>query len=88
MVRAVFLDRDGVINRKAPEGEYVTSWAGFEFLPGAMDGLKLLAGAPVKIIIQSRKPRPKMPTAHQNALTSPWTCAAAPSPLTWTWVAT
>jgi D-glycero-D-manno-heptose 1,7-bisphosphate phosphatase len=39
---AVFLDRDGVINRKAPEGQYVTSWDEFEFLPGALEGLRLL----------------------------------------------
>ena len=37
---AVFLDRDGVINRKAPEGEYVTSWAEFAFLPGALEALR------------------------------------------------
>jgi D-glycero-D-manno-heptose 1,7-bisphosphate phosphatase len=45
---AVFLDRDGVVNRKAPEGDYVTSWERFEFLPGALEGLRLLAeaGAP------------------------------------------
>jgi D-glycero-D-manno-heptose 1,7-bisphosphate phosphatase len=33
-VRTVFLDRDGVINRKAPEGEYVATWEQFEPLPG------------------------------------------------------
>jgi hypothetical protein len=26
MGKAAFLDRDGVINRKAPEGEYITRW--------------------------------------------------------------
>ncbi|MGZ4350984.1 MAG: hypothetical protein ACXVRX_10730 [Solirubrobacteraceae bacterium] len=31
--RAAFLDRDGVINRKRPEGSYVTSWDDFELLP-------------------------------------------------------
>ncbi len=33
-VRTVFLDRDGVINRKAPEGEYVATWEQFHPLPG------------------------------------------------------
>lgn len=53
---AVFLDRDGVVNRKAPEGEYVTSWAEFEFLPGALDGLRLLArtGAPLVVVTNQR----------------------------------
>jgi D-glycero-D-manno-heptose 1,7-bisphosphate phosphatase len=48
---AVFLDRDGVINRKAPEGDYVTSWQTFEFLPGALDGLRLLGDSPLAIIV-------------------------------------
>ena len=51
MLTGVFLDRDGVINRKAPEGEYVTSWVEFQFLPGALDGLSLLARAAVPIVV-------------------------------------
>jgi D-glycero-D-manno-heptose 1,7-bisphosphate phosphatase len=39
----VFLDRDGVINRKAAEGDYVKTWAEFEFLPRALAALRLLA---------------------------------------------
>jgi len=38
MPKAAFLDRDGVINRKAPEGQYVTRWEDFEFLPRFSDG--------------------------------------------------
>lgn len=30
--KAVFLDRDGVINKKAPEGDYIKSWDEFKFL--------------------------------------------------------
>lgn len=53
---AVFLDRDGVVNRKAPEGEYVTSWDDFAFLPGALDGLRELAagGVPVVVVTNQR----------------------------------
>ncbi len=40
--RTVFLDRDGVINRKAPKGDYVKRWEEFEFLPGAREALALL----------------------------------------------
>jgi len=36
-MRAVFLDRDGVINRKAPDGEYITNWREIEILPGVLD---------------------------------------------------
>ena len=47
---AVFLDRDGVINRRRPD--HVKSWAEFEFLPGALDALSDLRAinAPVVII--------------------------------------
>ena len=31
---AVFLDRDGVINEKAPEGSYITDLSHFKILPG------------------------------------------------------
>jgi histidinol-phosphate phosphatase family protein len=53
---AVFLDRDGVINHKAPEGRYVTSWEEFAFLPGALEGLAVLArgSAPVIVVTNQR----------------------------------
>jgi len=40
--RYVLLDRDGVINRR-PHGGYVTSWDKFEFLPRALEALRLLS---------------------------------------------
>ncbi len=40
--RAVFLDRDGVINRKAPAGQYITAWEQVEFLPGVAEALREL----------------------------------------------
>ncbi len=40
--KVVFLDRDGVINAKAPEGDYVKDWAEFRFLPGAKEAVKKL----------------------------------------------
>src|SRR5271169_6848870 len=33
-IKYVFLDRDGVINRKSAEGEYVGHWDRFHILPG------------------------------------------------------
>ena len=36
-MKAVFLDRDGVINRKAPAGEYITNWQAFELLPSVLE---------------------------------------------------
>lgn len=37
----LFLDRDGVINRKLPEA-YVRVWEEFEFLPGVLENFKIL----------------------------------------------
>jgi D-glycero-D-manno-heptose 1,7-bisphosphate phosphatase len=45
MKRAVFLDRDGVINRKPPEGQYVTRWEEMQFLPGVAEAIALLTQA-------------------------------------------
>lgn len=39
---SLFLDRDGVINRRIVDG-YVTRWNEFEFLPGVLEGLAILA---------------------------------------------
>jgi len=50
-IKTVFLDRDGVINRKPPEGDYVKSWKEFEFLPKAPEALRLLKEAGMRIII-------------------------------------
>ncbi len=37
MTKAIFLDRDGVVNRKVPEGSYIQTLAALEFLPGALE---------------------------------------------------
>jgi D-glycero-D-manno-heptose 1,7-bisphosphate phosphatase len=39
MTGAIFLDRDGVINRKPPEGSYVRTWSEFAFEPGTVEAL-------------------------------------------------
>jgi hypothetical protein len=49
--RYVLLDRDGVINRRMPGG-YVTSWDQFEFLPRAVEALRLLAARDLDTMIQ------------------------------------
>jgi D-glycero-D-manno-heptose 1,7-bisphosphate phosphatase len=51
MMRAVFLDRDGVINRKPPEGDYVTRWEDFHILPGVAEGIALLNRAAFLVIV-------------------------------------
>lgn len=49
--RAAFLDRDGTINRKAAEGEYITAPADFAFLPGAERAIGLLAAAGWRVVV-------------------------------------
>uniref|UniRef100_A0A7C4TB22 D,D-heptose 1,7-bisphosphate phosphatase n=1 Tax=candidate division WOR-3 bacterium TaxID=2052148 RepID=A0A7C4TB22_UNCW3 len=50
-MRAVFLDRDGVINKKPPEGEYVISWEGFKFLPRVPEAIRRLNELKILVII-------------------------------------
>ncbi len=46
-----FLDRDGTINEKPPEGEYVTSPRELRLLPGAAQAIRRLNDADVKAIV-------------------------------------
>lgn len=55
MNRAAFLDRDGVINRKAPEGQYVTRWEEVEFLPGVAAAISMLNKAGFRVIVVSNQ---------------------------------
>ena len=58
MIKAIFVDRDGVIN-KDPGGwtkhEYVTELKDFHFLPGALEALMLLHRNRVQVIIVSNQ---------------------------------
>ncbi len=47
--RAIFLDRDGVINKEMPN--YLRSVREFEFLPGAVEAMKMLAKTDFKLIV-------------------------------------
>jgi D-glycero-D-manno-heptose 1,7-bisphosphate phosphatase len=55
MSRAAFLDRDGVINRKAREGEYVTRWEQMQFLPGVAAAIALLNQAGFRVVVVSNQ---------------------------------
>ena len=54
-IRTVFLDRDGVINRKQPEGAYVTSWQDFEILPGVPSAIRRMNDAGLRVIVVSNQ---------------------------------
>lgn len=52
---AVFLDRDGVINEKAAEHDYIKKWAEFKFLPNAIKAIKELNGKFLVIIVSNQR---------------------------------
>ena len=51
---AIFLDRDGVLCDD--DGESMVTSETFEFLPNALEAMKLLATLPYKIIITTNQP--------------------------------
>ncbi len=48
--RAVFLDRDGVINRNH-DGDWVRSWEQIELLPGVLEALRRLAATDFQVVV-------------------------------------
>lgn len=56
MNSAVFLDRDGVINRKAAsESDYITRWEEMEILPGVERAIALLNRAGFLVIVATNQ---------------------------------
>ena len=53
--KVIFLDRDGVINKKAPKADYVKNWDEFEFLPGSIEAISLLTKSGYDIYIISNQ---------------------------------
>jgi D-glycero-D-manno-heptose 1,7-bisphosphate phosphatase len=49
--RCVFLDRDGVINEKAPPHQYIRSWSEFRFLPNIADWIRLFNALDFLVIV-------------------------------------
>lgn len=60
-MKVVFLDRDGVLNKKAPEKlpngttGYTRNWSEFHWLPGAKQALKILKDKEYLIIVVSNQ---------------------------------
>ena len=55
MKRAIFLDRDGVINKYPGDFEYVKSWSEFQFLPQVKPALKKLNQGGFELFIISNQ---------------------------------
>ncbi len=53
--KIIFLDRDGIINKKAPEHQYITKWDEFVFLPDIFEVLIHLSKLNYKFIIISNQ---------------------------------
>ena len=54
-LKTVFLDRDGVVNEKMPEGQWVTRWSDFHVLPGVMHAIDILKRAGLRVIVVSNQ---------------------------------
>ena len=52
---AIILDRDGVLNKRPPKANYVRTWNEFQWLPGALEALRLLKEAGYKVIVISNQ---------------------------------
>jgi D-glycero-D-manno-heptose 1,7-bisphosphate phosphatase len=51
VITTAFLDRDGTINVKAPEGAYVERWEEFRFLPGAEAAIRRLNDSGIRVVV-------------------------------------
>jgi D-glycero-D-manno-heptose 1,7-bisphosphate phosphatase len=53
--KAVFLDRDGVINEKAPGDGYITAWKDLRILPGVPEAISLFNRAGFQVIVATNQ---------------------------------
>jgi D-glycero-D-manno-heptose 1,7-bisphosphate phosphatase len=68
MNRCVFLDRDGVINEKPPEGSYVTRWDEFVLIPAVIDWVRLFNALDLLVIIVTNQRGIALGLMSQEAL--------------------
>lgn len=48
---AIILDRDGVLNKKAPKAQYICSWDDWQWIDGSREAIGLLADAGYRVMI-------------------------------------
>lgn len=53
--KIVFLDRDGVVNKKPPRWQYIKKWSEFEFLPNTIEALSFLSQKGYQIYLVSNQ---------------------------------
>ena len=49
--RILLIDRDGTMNKKAPQGEYITNWSKFQWIPETLQAMKDLAKEGFQFIV-------------------------------------
>jgi D-glycero-D-manno-heptose 1,7-bisphosphate phosphatase len=54
-IKHIVLDRDGVLNYEAPGGGYIASPAEFRWLPGALDAMKQLHDAGIRLSVATNQ---------------------------------
>ena len=54
-IHTVFLDRDGALNEKMPEGRYVTRWDEFRLLPRVAEAIGRLKHAGIRVVVVSNQ---------------------------------
>jgi len=54
-LRTVFLDRDGILNEKMPDHQYVTRWEEFRVLDGIPQALRRLNEAGMRVVVVSNQ---------------------------------
>src|SRR5438105_3282089 len=47
----VFMDRDGVVNRNPPPGDYILDWSAFTFMPQVADWIRIFNALGLLVIV-------------------------------------
>lgn len=53
--KLLLIDRDGVINKRPPKGEYVASWNEFKWIPETREAMRTLANRDYKFVVISNQ---------------------------------
>ena len=74
--RLIFIDRDGIVNKKAEEHKYILHWEDFEFLPGFIPTFQKIYQLKYKLIIVTNQQcigkglisEPELDLIHRNMI--------------------
>ncbi len=67
---AIFLDRDGTLNKAAPPGRYIRRPADLELLPGAAEAVRMINSTDYKAILVTNQRWLSEPTADAHSYTA------------------